>query len=163
MEITVRYQLNGDDGLECMRVHNPSYRTNVIVSTVASGAIIAIGSVWLALPGNHALAWVSIGIGVAILALGTVQRMYLVRRLRDQWSQMEPMDLTVRETGFLANERGALSDVAWSRFVRLGEAEHHFLLYKSADLYAIVPKRGFANESDIDAFREIATKAIGRR
>ena len=131
------------------------------MSILASVAIITLGALWLALPGDHALAWVSIGMGVAILAVASVQRAYLVRRLRHIWNQMEPMELTVREGGFIANAAGELAEVAWSRFVRFREAQNHFLLYKSADLYAIVPKRGFAGEADLAAFREMAAKGIG--
>jgi len=160
VEVNVRYQLNGDDGLECMRVHSPSFRTNVVVSSLASLALVAIGSLMLMLPGNHALAWASIGFGVAALAIGSLHRVYLVRRLRRTWNQSEPTELRVRESGFTATANGAQSEVAWSRFVRLREAENHFLLYRSTDLYAIVPKRGFANQADIDMFRDMATRGI---
>jgi YcxB-like protein len=160
VEPTVRYQLNGDDGLECMRVHTPSFRTNVVVSTLASVALIAVGLVWLAFPGNHALAWVSVGTGGAILSVGTLQRKFLVARLRRQWNQMDAMELTVRERGFVAHTRGTQSEVAWSRFVRFREAEQHFLLYSSDDLYSIIPKRGFASQAELDAFREMASKGI---
>lgn len=161
--LTVRYRLNGDDGLECLRVHQPSFQTNVIISIVASGAIIAIGLIWLVLPGNHALAWLSIGIGLAILVLGIVQRAYMVRRLRHTWNQTESMELTVRDGGFTANAEGAVSEVVWSRFVRLHEGPKHFLLYRSPDQYAIVPKRGFDGQAEVDAFRDIATRGIARK
>jgi hypothetical protein len=86
----------------------------------------------------------------------------MVRRLRRTWNQMEAMALTVRGDGFTANAQGAVSEVAWSRFVRLHESPNHFLLYRSADQYAIVPKRAFADQAQLDAFRELATKGIAR-
>jgi hypothetical protein len=162
VELTVRYQLNGDDGLECMRVHNPTFQTNAVVSILASVAIIVLGLVWLALSGDHAGPWISIGIGAALLAASTMHRAYLTRRLRRTWNQLEETELTVREAGFMIIERGAQSEVAWSRFVRFREAPHHFLLYRSSDLYGIVPKRGFASAADLDAFRDLATKGIAR-
>ena len=44
--------------------------------------------------------------------------------------------------------------------MRFREAENHFLLYRSADLYTIVPKRGFSSVADIEAFREVAARGI---
>jgi hypothetical protein len=161
VEITVRYQLNGNDGLESMRVHDPSFRTSVVVGTLASLGLVAFGALLLALPGNSAFAWVSIGVGVALLALSTTQRILLTNRLRRQWNQIDPMELTVREGGLVASTRGTQTEVQWSRFLRFREADNHFLLYSSQDLYSLVPKRGFATQADMDAFRDLVAKRIG--
>ena len=158
MQVAARYQLNGDDGLECLRVHDPTYRRNIVVSVLASVAIIAIGLVYLVLPGGDTVPWVTIGIGAAISAFSLLQWVYLVRRLRRTWNQIEPIDLVVREDGLVATARGVHSAVAWSRFVRVKESKDHFLLYTSADLYNIVPKRGFAHQHDVDTFRQLATQ-----
>ena len=163
MQVTARYQLDGDDGLECLRVHDPTYRKNIVVTVLASMAIIAIGLVYLVLPGGDTLPWVTIGIGATIAAFSLAQWVYLVRRLRQTWNQIEPMELVVREDGLVATTRGVRSDVAWSRFVHLKESKKHFLLYTSADLYHIVPKRGFANQQDVGTFRQLATQGIGEK
>jgi hypothetical protein len=161
VELIARYQLNGEDGLECLRVHNPSFRMHTVVSVVASLAIILLGAAWLALPGSHLASWLSIGLGLGLVGLSVTQRALLTRRFRRTWNQMEPTELTVRENGVVVTERGAQSEVAWSRFKRLREGEKHFLLYRSADLYGIVPKRGFACEDDLEAFRKMAKQGIG--
>jgi len=158
--LIARYQLDGDDGLECLRVHDPAYLTNIFVGIAASLALVAIGLIWLLLPGPDTLPWVTVGVGGALSVAVGLQWTYLVRRLRTTWNQMEAVELAIRETGFEITERGAKSEVAWSRFVRRRESPKHFLLYKSADIYAIVPKRGFAGEADIEAFRTIAAKGI---
>jgi hypothetical protein len=159
--LAARYQLNGDDGLTCLHFHDRSVRNNFWLSVVLSVAIVAIGALWLFLPGPKTGPWVSIAVGGTLLAVNVIQRALLVQRLRATWNQVEPVDLTVSENGFVLTERGAQSEVAWSRFVRFRESETHFLLYKSADIYGIVPKRAFSAPADIDAFRALAAKAIG--
>jgi hypothetical protein len=86
---------------------------------------------------------------------------YLARRLRDQGNQLEPTELEVRETGLVVTARGMRAEVSWSKYRRLRDAPGHFMLYQSADLYAIVPKRAFATDTEAAAFRAIALKAIG--
>jgi YcxB-like protein len=76
---------------------------------------------------------------------------------------MDPVDLLVSEAGLVATAKGVRTNVEWSRFLRLKEAKNHFLLYTGADLYNIVPKRGFASEEDVDRFRQLATQRIGRK
>jgi YcxB-like protein len=159
--MTVRYQLNGDDCLECLRVHNPRVRSKAVRSVLLSLVVIALGALGLTLPGGKGWAWLSIGFGAAILIVGPLSRLYLVSRIRKQWSQMDPMELVVGETGFASDTRGAQSDVKWSRFLRLRESRQHFMLYQSADLYQIIPKRGFVGEEDLARFREIATRGMG--
>jgi hypothetical protein len=161
VDLTARYQLNGDDGLACLLVHHPSFKMHGVVSAVSSLLIILLGALWLYLPGGgQPGAWVSIGLGVAILAIGTGHRAYLINRLRRTWDQMEPTELTAREGGLVVVERSVQSEVAWSRFVRVREGPDHFLLYRSADLYGIVPKRGFATAADLESFRNLATDRI---
>lgn len=70
-------------------------------------------------------------------------------------------ELRVSDDGFVVTERGAQSKVAWS-LCAFRESQNHFLLYKSADIYSIVPKRGFSGTADLDAFRDLATKAVAR-
>ena len=160
MEVAAKYQLDGDDGLECLRVHDPTYQKNILVSILASVAIIGIGLVYLALPGGATVPLVVIGIGATILLMGLLQRGYLVRSLRRKWNQIDPVELVASEAGLVATAKGVRSNVEWSRFMRLKEAEKYFLLYKSADLYSIVPMRGFGTQQDIDRFRDLATQGI---
>ena len=91
-----------------------------------------------------------------------LQRAHMVQEVRKTWSQLGPIELTVREGGLLVTEQGAKSEFNWSRYVRLRESKNHFLLSRSSDIYAIVPKRGFANQEDLDSFRQIATRGIAR-
>jgi len=161
LEITARYQLNGEDGLECLRVHHPDYRRHGLVSLFASTAIIGIGLLYLVLPGSDTAAMVTIGIGLTILIASVSQWLYLEHKLRKVWNQMDAVDLLISEAGLVATAKGVRSSVEWSRFLRVKEAKNHFLLYKSADLYNVIPKRGFASQEDVDRFRQLATKSIG--
>jgi len=163
VQIAAKYQLNGDDGLECLRAHDPGYRRNGVVSIVASVAIIGIGLLYLVIPGSDTAAMVTIGIGATILIFSVSQWAYLVHRLRKAWNQMDPVELLVSEAGIVATARGVRSSLEWSRYLRMKEAKNYFLLYTSPDLYNIVPKRGFASEEDIDRFRQLATQSIGVR
>ena len=162
MTVVARYQLNGDDVLTCLDVHDASIRNNFFLSLGLSVTILAIGALWLFLPGPNAGPWATIAIGAVLLAVGVVQRTFLARRLRWTASQSDPVELQVADDGVVAIERGSRSEVAWSRFVRLRESEHHFLLYKSLDIYSIVPKRGFASGTDLDTFRSVAMRGIDR-
>jgi len=160
MEIMLRYQLTRDDTLACIYTHQPSIRANFLVGIVASLLLIAIGLAWVTIVGGKAVAWISIGFGLSVLISSTLRQSHLRKRLRERWNQRGPTEVIVSETGLIVNEQNSHSEVAWSRFINLRESKDHFLLYQSADLYSIVPKRGFANEQDISTFREIIKRVV---
>lgn len=98
MDVAVQFQLNGGDGLQTLRLHRPTFMTNVAISILAPAALVAFGVLCLALPGSQTLAWVSIGVGAALLLLVTMQWAHLMHRLRGTWNQVEPIHL-VAEAG----------------------------------------------------------------
>lgn len=160
MEITLHYQLTGDDTLECMDVHDPRIQANFVVGVVASLLLIAVGVAWITMVGGKAVAWISIGFGLCVCVSSILRRSQIRTRVRRQRNQLGPTELIVRETGLSVNEENSHSEVSWSRFVNLRQSKDHYLLYRSADLYSIVPKRGFANEEDLASFRDIIKRVI---
>jgi YcxB-like protein len=158
--MTLRYQLTGDDYLQCVRVHKPGAHGRI--APVASLLIVAIGAVWLALPGGERWGWSTVVLGVALFVLSLLLPWRLREQVRRQWSQMDPIELVVTEAGLIAKTRDAQSEMGWARFVRLHEAAQHFMLYKSHDLYMIVPKRGFEAESDVAEFRDMCGRRVGQ-
>ena len=159
--LELKYQLTGPDVVECLKVHQPSFRLRLVVGVLASFSLIAIGALWLVLPGSWpAFAWASIGFGVATLVVQSVTLLNSWRFLRKNVPQLSEVSLAVDDQGLVVVERGARSEVGWSRYVRLGEGTNHFLLYRSKDLYVIVPKRGFTSASGVDEFRRMAIHGI---
>jgi hypothetical protein len=51
-------------------------------------------------------------------------------------------------------------ETPWSKFVYFVETKRLFLLYLSADVKGIVPKRVFKDSSQIDSFRGLVFKRV---
>lgn len=160
MDIIARYRLNGDDTLECMHIHDPSIRTNFVLGTSSSLLLITIGLAWIKWADGKAFAWIAVGFGLSTLLIIIQRRSQTRKRLRHSRSQAGPTELIVRQSGLTVSEQDSRTELAWSRFINLRESENHFLLYRSVDTYSIVPKRGFANEEEVNAFREISRTLI---
>ena len=159
--LELKYQLTGPDVVECLKVHQPSFKLRLGVGVMASFSLIAIGALWLVLPGSwRGFAWASIGFGLATLLIQSMTLVNVRRFLRKNVPQLSEISLTVDDQGLVVVERGARSEVGWSRYVRLGEGDNHFLLYRTKDLYVIVPKRCFTSVSDVEEFRQMARNGI---
>ena len=52
------------------------------------------------------------------------------------------------------------STIRWSHYTRALENESLFLLIYGSRMYTVVPKRAFADPSEIDSFREIVSRNI---
>ena len=159
MELQLRYQLDGEDGLECMKLHSPSYGQKGITVSLACAGIVALGAIQFALPGEHQAAWTVMAFGASIFIVGAIARSLLVARLRNTWNQIEPVEMVIDSQGLKAKSANASGNERWERFVKVREGPRHFLLYRSQDLYTIIPKRGFADEGAMEAFRKMVGNA----
>ena len=63
----------------------------------------------------------------------------------------------------LSHDRGRLRHQTVDRLSQVEGRTSAFLLYMSDNLYQVVPKRFFASDSDLRAFRELVGKRIARR
>jgi hypothetical protein len=52
------------------------------------------------------------------------------------------------------------SVLQWTHYQRVIENSNMFLLMYGKDLYTLIPKRGFANQDDIDAFRALVDMKV---
>lgn len=76
-----------------------------------------------------------------------------------------PFDGSVDETHFVTNSEFGRSDIPWSKFFRVQTGPDYVMLYTSAHQFYIIARRYFANDTDWEAFRSLATanvKAVKR-
>jgi len=83
---------------------------------------------------------------------------------------VKSLSLSQRKIGYLfkADLNGydfvigdSFGHIAWSDILKIVERPNYFLLYLNRFNARIIPKRGFQQESDITAFREIVRSKVG--
>jgi hypothetical protein len=73
---------------------------------------------------------------------------------------IQECSLETFESGIRITENAARYDHQWSAFRILAETENVLVLPLGDVKYLIIPKRGFASEADVDAFRQLALEKI---
>ena len=68
--------------------------------------------------------------------------------------------VTVSETGIVSDHQLGHTESAWNMYEKFRETQKLFLLYQSADLVGIVPKRAFASPAELQQFRVLMTSNI---
>ena len=68
--------------------------------------------------------------------------------------------VTVSDTGIVSDHQLGHSESAWSMYEKFRETQKLFLLYQSADLIGILPKRAFANPAELQQFRALIASKL---
>jgi hypothetical protein len=71
--------------------------------------------------------------------------------------------MTVTDDGLTFSESLARHELKWFAFDRVGESQNLFLIYLSDHSFHMVPKRAFADASEVDEFRATLDNRITRR
>ncbi|HEU5413835.1 MAG TPA: YcxB family protein [Candidatus Angelobacter sp.] len=86
---------------------------------------------------------------------------FVFRRFYRRNSRMVgPRTVTVNETGIISDHQLGRSEASWNTYFKFQETARSFLLYQSADVIGILPKRAFATSSDLQQFRALLISKI---
>ena len=106
--------------------------------------------------------WILPGI-LAYLAFNVF--VWVPRRVRRSYSQRKDLhhdiSMVVTSAGIASRSEQGNSMKPWSDYLKWKEGKSVFLLYLSDQMFQMVPKRFFAAQEDIDAFRSVVRQSIG--
>jgi hypothetical protein len=66
----------------------------------------------------------------------------------------------VSEAGLHFSTEGMAGTKPWTDYLRWKEGKDVILIYMSDDLYQMMPKRFFASDADLQAFREYLSQRV---
>lgn len=68
--------------------------------------------------------------------------------------------VTVSDIGIVSDNQLGHTESAWNMYEKFRETQNLFLLYQSADIIGIVPKRAFASPADLEQFRSLIASKV---
>lgn len=68
--------------------------------------------------------------------------------------------VTVSDTGIVSDHQLGHTESAWNMYEKFHETQTLFLLYQTADIIGIVPKRAFASPADLQQFRALIASKV---
>ncbi|HVG90941.1 MAG TPA: YcxB family protein [Alphaproteobacteria bacterium] len=110
---------------------------------------------------DHALGLFLIGASIFLLLLHLVIPSLMFARVYRRNSRLFGMrTVTVNDTGIVSDHQLGHTESAWNMYEKFRETQNLFLLYQSADIVGIVPKRAFASPADLEQFRTLIASKI---
>ena len=85
------------------------------------------------------------------------------RAYKQRKDLQRPCSFSIGSTGLYISSEGLAGTKPWTDYLKWKEGKTLFLVYLSDNLYQVIPKRFFASESDLNAFREVLSQEIPRR
>ena len=99
-------------------------------------------------------------LSIFLLLMQFVIPTFVFRRVYRRNSRMfGPRTVTVNEAGIISDHQLGRSEAAWSTYFKFHETAKSFLLYQSADLIGILPKRVFTGAAHLQEFRALLAAA----
>lgn len=113
---------------------------------------------------DHWLGFFLIGLSAFLLLLQLVIPSLVFRRVYRRNSRMfGERKVTISETGIVSDTQLGRAETTWNNYERFRETSNLFLLYQSADLIGILPKRVFASQEELDRIRTLLGSRIQSR
>ncbi len=81
-------------------------------------------------------------------------------QMRDSTLFSEPVIYTFSEAGIFSSRPSASGEMKWLALHSIREIKSAFLLYHTRAIAVVIPKRFFADEEQVSAWRELANKSI---
>ena len=153
-EISIRTQYTLSDAVHASRLYQATTATRTI-SRAMGVLFLALGCVSLYLWG---LAWFTVACFLIAIVAGfdLITPLQAWRAFRaNAEHHAQPWEVTFGEEGVHARSRTLDIQRTWSAYSGAVESERMFLLVYGTWLFATLPKRAFANEVEIQAFRQI--------
>jgi hypothetical protein len=76
-------------------------------------------------------------------------------------SKAQRLELT--DEAMIARSLTGMASIAWSNFVRFGESQELFLLFRDWKSAHVIPKRVFASQADVDLLRGYLQARVGNK
>jgi hypothetical protein len=95
-----------------------------------------------------------------VLMLFAVTSLSFRRVYRRNSRMFGPRTITISDAGFISDHPLGRAETTWNMYEKFRETNNLFLLYQSADLIGILPKRVFATPVDLQQFRSLLTAKI---
>ena len=128
------------------------------------GAVIFVLGITLYFYVAHDVGLYLVGLSTLfLLVLFAVTSLVFRRTYRRNSRMFGPRTVVISETGIVSDHQLGHSETAWNHYEKFRETRHLFLLYQSADLIGILPKRVFANPADFEQFRALLISKIRSR
>jgi YcxB-like protein len=129
------------------------------------GICVAIGGLGLGLVifvyTGHWLGIFLIAASVFLLLLQLVIPPLVFARVYRRNSRMFGMrTVTIGDSGIVSDHQLGHTESAWNMYEKFRETQNLFLLYQSADIIGIVPKRVFASPADLEQFRALLASKV---
>ena len=138
--------------------HRSSTRWIVGICVGATGLIVGIVFYIYA---EHGMGVFLTALSIFLLLMQFVIPTFVFRRVYRRNSRMfGPRTVTVNEAGIISDHQLGRSEAAWSTYFKFHETAKSFLLYQSADLIGILPKRAFSGAADLQEFRALLAAKV---
>jgi hypothetical protein len=138
-------------------------RYNIAPEKVVGGVLMTLSALWFFLDDLNLFAGIGLAAGI-IIVFGAETFRRLISKHR--WKR-EPLYRTEHAVSF--SEDGVHfvmgrveSNLDWKYYQRMLESPEGFLLIYGNDSFNLFPKRAFANDEMIDAFRALAGKKLNK-
>jgi hypothetical protein len=157
------FVLTEQELLELDRIGPKASRT-VSVSFVAILALVVILSPVVALLAWREQRYWDAGCDAMILPVGAVVFYFIHRRnrwLAKKHAAQGPVEIDGSETGICVQNSTIRTEFRWEAFVSYREGTGLFVLYFSDRSGIALPKRAFAADQDLPAFRQLLADKIG--
>ena len=131
-----------------------------IVGICVGGGGLALGLAFFVYA-DHWFGIFLIALSVFLLLLQLVIPSLVFARVYRRNSRMFGMrTVTVSDTGIVSDHQMGHTESAWNMYEKFRETQNLFLLYQSADIIGIVPKRTFARLADLEQFRALIASKV---
>ncbi len=110
---------------------------------------------------DHVLGLILVAFSIFLLLLQLVIPSLVFARVYRRNSRMFGLrTVTISDTGIVSDHQLGHTESAWNMYEKFRETQKLFLLYQSADIIGIVPKRAFANPADLQQFRALMASKV---
>jgi hypothetical protein len=170
--ITIRFEYTAADAVDAFRLYEATTPSRAIGKTIAilllvfaALAVYAYVQFVHTYGATYGLEWVAIG----CVALALILWFDPIRPLRARLAfrmnsrvYTDPSEVTFDEAGVHARTRTYDVKRSWAAYSTVLESDRLFLLVYGKGVYATIPKRAFSSEPQIQAFREMLQRRIGK-
>lgn len=167
-------RLDAADFIAAQRLHLSAANRRFIkidIALIALGATIIIAArleaIELITTAYVSLGWMLFGSGIGLILLQwSASRMLQPRAWRRIFAQQKAMheEFTYRadDSGLYVSTPLGQAHRPWANFLRYRENDDLFLLYHSDVMFELLPKRWFADDTALNAFRTEVARRISR-
>ena len=166
----LRFEYTFKDYLEANRRHSISTRIMNIVWFIVAPFMI-LGFILLAIgelkqipnnPSSTVIAYLPV-LAFFFLMSPWGFRLITYIRWKGQPTLQGLMIYEITEDEVTVITKNSKSEIGWETFTKFKESKNLFMLYSGRQLFHLIPKRAFRDESEETAFRKLAQEKVTRK